>query len=75
MKEYKSQRDDLNNEYRRLKYQNDLKNSGNMDLNLKPITEYDEILIRKLINKIVVKNKNEIEVQFKGRFVIKQRIN
>lgn len=75
MKEYKSQRDDLNNEYRRLKYQNDLKNIENMNINLKPITEYDETLIRKLINKIVVKNKEEIEVQFKGGFVIKQRMN
>ena len=65
---------DLNNEYRRLKYQNDLKNNGKMDINLKPITEYDETLIRKLINKIVVKNKNEIEVQFKGGFVINQKI-
>lgn len=65
----------MSNEYRRLKYQSDLKTSGNMDLNLKPITEYDETLIRKLINKIVVKNKNEIEVQFKGGFVIQQRIN
>ena len=46
-----------------------------MNINLKPITEYDETLIRKLINKIVVKNKEEIEVQFKGGFVIKQRMN
>ncbi len=75
MKEYKSQRDDLNNEYRRVKYQNELKSNGNLALKLDPITDYDETLVRKLINKIVVKNKNEIEVQFKGGFVIKQIIN
>ena len=75
MKEYKSQRDDLNNEYRRVKYQNELKSNGNLALKLDPITDYDETLVRKLINKIVVKNKNEIELQFKGGFVIKQIIN
>ena len=75
MKEYKNKRDDLSNEYRQLKYRNELKGNGNPILKLDPITDYDETLVRKLINKIVVKNKNEIEVQFKGGFVINQYIN
>ena len=39
------------------------------------ITEYDDVVVRQLIEKIIVESKDTITVTFKGRFEVRKELN